>query len=113
MTYLKNLNDLDFIPYKRYGTVIEKIFWYNINYSDKTGIGSYVLKFEPGAKTKEHIHLDTENFIVLKGSIYDSFYKMTFKKNSFISLEKDTIHYSSSDEGCILLVFSQGHIKRF
>ena len=113
MIFFKNLNNLDFIPYSRYNQVIEGISWYNINYDDQTGIGAYVLKFNPKSKTKEHVHLGDESFFVLDGTIYDSLTKQTYVKDNYVNLKKDSIHYSYSENGCTLLVFSQGHIKRF
>ena len=112
MIFLKNLQEVDFIPYNRYGERIENIYWHNINYSDETGIGSYILKFNPSAKTKYHKHVDDENFFVIEGEITDSISGETYKKGNYISLEKGSEHYSYSEKGCVLLIFSQGHIER-
>ena len=113
MITIENIKKVKFLPYKRYNQLLEGLYWHNINYSDLTGIGSYLLKFNPNTYTQEHMHLNYENYYVLSGSIYDSISKKTYYENSFISLEKNTIHYSYSENGCTLLVFSQGHIKRF
>lgn len=113
MISIENLHNVTFKPYKRYNQLLKGLYWHNINYSDITGVGTYLLKFSPNTYTKQHKHLDYENFYVLSGSIYDSLSKKTYYKNSFVSLEKNTIHYSYSKDGCIVLVFSQGHIERF
>ena len=112
MFFSENLEKLVFKPYNRYGQTLDKLFWYNINYSDYTGIGTYILKFEPDTYTRNHIHLNDESFYVINGTIYDSLHNKTFKKGSYVNLKKNTSHYSYSKSGCTLLVFSQGHIKR-
>ena len=73
------------------------IYWYNINYNETNGIGSYVLKFDPSAKTKFHKHLGEENFFVLEGEITDSFTKNTYSKDNYVSFEKNSCHYSYSE----------------
>ena len=113
MILLKNLTNISFTPYKRYGQIIKGIYWYNINYNDDNGIGTYILKFDAGSKTKFHKHMSDENFFILEGTLNDSETKETFIKGNFISLKEGSSHYSYSKDGCILLVFSQGHIKRY
>ena len=113
MIHIKNLKNINFYPYNRNNETLKGIYWNNINYNENDGIGSYVLKFDPGAITKFHKHLGEENFFVLEGEITDSFTKETYSKGNYVSLEKNSCHYSYSEKGCILLVFSQGHIERF
>ena len=112
MIIIKDLIDISFIPYNRYGETINNIFWHNINYDDNNGIGTYILKFNSEAKTRFHKHLGEENFLVLEGEITDSSTNQTYVKGNFVNLKKNSCHFSYSKKGCYLLVFSQGHISR-
>ena len=101
------ISDLQLKPFDRYGKPIPKLSWHPISYDKKSGQGSYILKFKPGGKSLKHKHFGTEEFLVLEGSLKDSD-NTEFKAENFIKFESDSSHFSSSDEGCLLLVFMRG-----
>ena len=45
--------------------------WHKITYNKEAGQGTYVLKMEPGARSKLHEHINFEEFIMLEGELID------------------------------------------
>ena len=67
-----NINNLKFKPFDRYGFTVPGMSWHKISYDDKTNIGTYISKLEPGTKTIPHKHKGFEEFFVLEGELIDS-----------------------------------------
>ena len=107
---IKKISNLKLKPFTRYGKPIPKLSWYPINYNQKSGYGSYILKFSPGGKSFKHKHLELEEFLVLKGILIDSD-NTVFKAGDFITFKPGSSHFSFSKKGCLLLVFTRGHNK--
>ena len=95
---------LKFIPFNSYGKLIPGMSWHKISYNQNTGVGSYVLKMAPGARSLKHKHQNYEEFYVLDGELTDED-NTTFNKGDFISYKPGSKHSSSSKKGCLLLVF--------
>ena len=105
---ITNLDDIEFIPFDNYGTVVPGMSWHKISYSKKNnGQGTYVLKMEPGAKSLPHEHMGFEEFLMLDGELTDPDGKI-FKKGDFISFEPGSKHSSHTINGCLVLVFMRG-----
>ena len=104
---ITKISNLKLKPFNRYGKPIPKLSWHPISYDKKSSQGSYILKFEPGGKSLEHKHLGYEEFLVLEGSLKDSD-NTEFKAGDFVVFEPGSFHFSSSDKGCLLLVFMRG-----
>lgn len=100
-------DDRLFVPYDRFGEVVEKLFWYNISFDKLTGMGTYVIKFLPGAKSVHHIHGGYEEFLVLDGTLIDND-GYVYNKGDFATLTPGSSHYSYSETGCKVLVFMRG-----
>ena len=107
---IKKIYKLKLKPFTRYGKPIPKLIWYPINYNKKSGSGSYILKFEAGGKSVKHKHLALEEFLVLKGSLKDHD-NTVFKVGDFVTFKPGSTHFSSSNKGCLLLVFTSGKNK--
>ena len=99
-----NPSKLKFTPFNSYGKSIPGMRWYKISYNQKTGIGSYILKMAPGARSLRHKHKNYEEFYVLDGELTDED-NTTFNKGDFISYKPGSEHSSFSKKGCLLLVF--------
>ena len=105
---ITNLDDIEFIPFDNYGTVVPGMSWHKISYSKKNnGQGTYVLKMEPGTKSLPHEHTGFEEFLMLDGELTDPDGKI-FKKGDFITFEPGTKHSSHTINGCLVLVFMRG-----
>ena len=96
--------NVKFEPFDNYGAVIPGMNWHKITYNKDTGLGTYILKMDPNAKSLPHVHTSYEEFLMLEGELIDSDNKV-FKKGDFITFEPGSTHYSQSKKGCLLLVF--------
>ena len=105
ITDLKNVN---FKPFDNYGIVIPGLSWHNISFEKKDGGGgTFILKYEPGAKGIPHIHTGYEEFLMMEGELTDPDGKI-FKKGDFVTFEPGSKHFSFSENGCLVLVFMRG-----
>ena len=99
-----------FEPFDNYGSPIPGMNWHKITYNQTTGQGTYILKMEPGAKSKFHEHTNFEEFIILDGELVDPDDK-TFKKGDIVTFEPGSSHSSYTKNGCLILVFMRAHNK--
>ena len=105
-----NPSKLKFTPFNSYGKPIQGMSWHKISYNQNTGIGSYILKMAPGARSLKHRHQNYEEFYVLDGELTDED-NTTFKKGEFISYKPGSKHSSFTKKGCLLLVFLRNKNK--
>ena len=105
-----NPSKLKFTPFNSYGKPISGMSWHKISYNQNTGVGSYVLKMAPGARSLKHTHQNYEEFFVLVGELTDED-NTTFKKGEFISYKPGSKHSSFTKKGCLLLVFLRNKNK--
>jgi len=96
--------NVKFEPFDNYGSPISGMSWHKITYNKKEGQGTYILKMEPGAKSKLHQHTNFEEFIILDGELIDPDNKI-FKKGDVVTFEPGSIHSSYTKNGCLILVF--------
>jgi anti-sigma factor ChrR (cupin superfamily) len=92
-----NAYDLD-------GPVQPEMSWLSISYRRETGVGSYLMRMQPGAETIAHVHPGYEEFLVLEGELIDSD-GTVFKTGDFVSFAPGTHHSSRTETGCLLAVF--------
>ena len=96
--------NVNFEPFDNYGKPIPGMSWHKISYNKETGQGTYILKMEPGAKSKLHEHTNFEEFIILDGELIDPDNKV-FKKGDIVTFEPGSTHSSYTKNGCLVLVF--------
>lgn len=99
--------DADFRPYDRYGKVIDGMSWKPVRYDPKTGTGSFVLRFEPGARSQPHEHGGVEEFLILSGTLIDADGRR-FVSGDLVSFGPGSRHWSHTPEGCTIAVFLRG-----
>ena len=105
---ITNLNNVKFVPFDNYGSVITGVSWHKISYNKKNGgHGTYLLKMDRGAKSLPHTHTGFEEFLMLEGELTDEDGKV-FKKGDFVTFEPGTTHSSHTKDGCLILVFMRG-----
>ena len=107
---ITNPFNVEFEPFDNYGFPIKGMSWHKISYNQKSGQGTYLLKMEPGAKSKLHEHTSFEEFIILDGDLVDTDSKI-FKKGDIVTFEPGTNHSSSTKNGCLILVFMRSRNK--
>ena len=82
-------------------------FIHSLGGGTDSGLGTYILKMDPAAKSVPHIHQGFEEFYVIEGELEDADGKV-FKKGDFITFEPGTTHNSHTKNGCLLIVFMRG-----
>ena len=102
--------NVKFEPFNNYGAPIPGMSWHKITYSEKTGQGTYILKMEPGAKSKLHEHTNYEEFIMLEGELIDPDDNI-LKKGDIVTYEPGSTHSSYTKSGCLILVFMRAQNK--
>ena len=107
---ITNPFDVKFVPFDNYGSAIPGMSWHKITYSKKTGQGTYILKMEPGAKSKLHEHTNYEEFIMLEGELIDPDDNI-LKKGDIVTYEPGSTHSSYTKNGCLILVFMRSRNK--
>ena len=93
-----------FQPYDLEGPVQPDMSWLPISYRKETGVGSYFMRMQPGARTIAHDHPGHEEFLILEGELIDSD-GTVFRTGEFVSFAPGTRHWSRTDTGCLLAVF--------
>jgi len=94
-------------PFQQYdleGPVQPEMSWLPISFRKETGVGSYLMRMQPGAETIAHDHSGYEEFVVLEGELIDSD-GAVFKTGDFVSFAPGTRHSSRTETGCVLAVF--------
>jgi anti-sigma factor ChrR (cupin superfamily) len=98
-----NAHTTPFLPYDLEGPVQADMSWLPLSYDPETGIGSYLMRMEPGAVTIEHDHDVMEEFLVLEGDLVDSD-GTVFGPGDFVSYTAGTRHNSWTEGGCLIAV---------
>jgi anti-sigma factor ChrR (cupin superfamily) len=94
-------------PFQTYdleGPVQPEMSWLPISFRRETGVGSYLMRMQPGAETIAHDHPGYEEFVILEGELIDSD-GAVFKAGDFVSFAPGTRHSSRTETGCVLAVF--------
>lgn len=93
-----------FRPYDRFGEVIEDLSWLPLSSeSEGGGPGCFMIRFEPGASSRPHVHNEIEEFYMLEGEIEDCDGRV-LKAGDFVRYEPGSQHFSTSPKGCLMLV---------
>jgi anti-sigma factor ChrR (cupin superfamily) len=103
--------DLKLRPYDRYGTIAAGMEWHPISEDKATGECTFFLRFQPGASSQPHEHVEREEFLVLEGSLVEPD-GTVFKPGDFVSFPPGSRHHSQSPDGCLLLVFLRAYNRR-
>ncbi|MFQ5985334.1 MAG: cupin domain-containing protein, partial [Alphaproteobacteria bacterium] len=96
-----------FEPYDLEGPLQPELSWLPLSYDRATGVGCYLMRFEPGAVTIAHDHEGVEDFLILEGELTDSD-GAVFRAGDFVSYRPGTRHHSWSKTGCLIVVFEWG-----
>ncbi len=95
-----------FLTYDMEGPVQVEITWLPLRYDRAKGVGSYMMRLEPGAVTIPHTHGGYEDFLILEGSLTDSDGRI-FETMDFVSFAPGTKHNSWTHTGCLIIVFER------
>ena len=93
----------DLRPFDRYGQVEPGQHWLPLNYEAESGSGNFLLRLDPGAQTRLHVHGDLEELLVLEGTLIENDGE-AFGPGEFISYAPGSTHFSRSETGCLFMV---------
>jgi anti-sigma factor ChrR (cupin superfamily) len=93
-----------YVPDERYGEPVAGMNWCNVSYDRDTGLGSFLLRMDPGTRSRPHEHVDFEEFFVIDGALIDDD-GAVFRTGDFVSFCPGSKHWSTTEEGCTLAVF--------
>jgi anti-sigma factor ChrR (cupin superfamily) len=101
-------NQANFIPYNRYGAVVEGMSWLPLSGELLNNTYEcFMLRMQPGTSTTAHEHIGHEEFLVLEGHLIDSD-GAEYKAGDFIRFLPGSKHSSYSVDGCLLIVILRG-----
>ncbi len=100
------IDETPFEPYDLEGPIQAEISWLPLRYDRSGGVGSYMMRLEPGAVTIPHVHAGFEDFLILEGTLTDSD-GTVFEAMDFVSFAPGTKHNSWTDTGCLIIVFER------
>jgi quercetin dioxygenase-like cupin family protein len=93
------------VPYRLEGYAADnKCNWLPISYNPQTQCGSYYFQLEAGGNTIAHVHPGYEEFYVIEGEARESD-GTTVKAGNFVSFPPGSYHNTTSENGCLLVVF--------
>ena len=99
----------EFKPYDRYGDTIAGMSWIPLSGDLKNGeFECFILRMDPGAKSKQHEHLGFEEFLVIDGELVDCD-GTAYRSGDFVRLLPGSKHSSHTPNGCTLLVMLRGN----
>ncbi len=104
-----NIKNLEWEILEQTGLPDEKVWWYNLSYDPDIGVGSYLYKMAPGARSNPHEHAGPEEFFILEGDLVDND-GFKYKEGDFVSLSGGSRHESVSPSGCIIVVTHRGKV---
>lgn len=95
-------------PYDRYGEPIAGMSWIPLSGELQNGeFECFLLRMEPGSRSRPHQHCGFEEFMVLDGEFVDCDGSV-FRSGDFVSFKPGSKHHSSTPGGCTLLVMLRG-----
>ena len=101
-------NQAKFIPYNRYGAVVEGMSWLPLSGELlNNAYECFMLRMQPGTSTTAHEHMGHEEFLVLEGHLVD-IDGTEYKAGDFIRFLPGSKHSSHSVDGCLLIVILRG-----
>ena len=103
-----DLTSIKFVAYCRGGLEVPGLYWFPLSYCERTGCGTYLLKYDRACRTPIHKHGGLEEFLVLKGKLFDEPSGICFVKGNYGRFDKGTHHFTWTGEGCIVFVISGG-----
>ncbi|MEQ8664573.1 MAG: cupin domain-containing protein [Rhodospirillales bacterium] len=108
---IRRCDAADFVPYDRYGTVLDGMTWRPLSVDEDGDLDIYMLRMEPGAQSYPHEHVGAEQFLVLEGSLIDCD-GTRISAGHFARFEAGSTHHSTTEEGCLLLVMLRTRNRR-
>lgn len=101
------LGDAEFRPYDRTGRVQPGLHWVDLGGVRPDGSHTFLLRFDPGTRSRAHEHTGGEEFLVLEGELHDSDGRV-LRRGDYVIYAPGSRHASVAPGGCLLLVVLRG-----
>ena len=99
----------NFIPYDRYGEPLPGMSWLPLSGERANGrFECFLLRMEPGSRSKPHEHTGYEEFLVMDGDFVDHD-GSRYVSGDFLRYAPGSRHSSHTPSGCTLLVMLRGN----
>lgn len=93
-----------FEVYDLEGKVQPDMAFLPLSYDRQSGMGTYLMRMEPGAETIRHTHALREEFMVLEGHLIEDD-GTVLGPGEYVSFAPGTRHNSRTESGCLLIGF--------
>jgi len=101
-----NLRDAEFEPWDPKGTTEKGTHILQLNPATRRGVGFYIYKMEPGARSAPHRHGGAEEFVIIEGEIHEPD-GTVFRAGDVVWLAPGTEHNSYAPNGALIAVYAE------
>lgn len=95
-----------FTPYDPEGLSERGTSYIQLNPDTAKGVGFYIYRMEPGARSTPHRHAGAEEFLIIEGEITDND-GTVYRAGDVVWLAGGTEHTSYTQDGCTIAVYSE------
>lgn len=86
------------------GPRLEDIGQLDLSYDRETGLGSYMIRMQPGAETTAHRHDTREEYLIIEGDLVEPD-GLILGPGDYMIYEPGSEHSSRTVNGCVLVGF--------
>ena len=79
----------------------DDITFLGLSYNHDTGVGSYIMRMDPGAETELHTHKGREEYIIIEGDLIEPD-GTVLGPGDVVLFGPGTTHNSRTENGCLI-----------
>jgi anti-sigma factor ChrR (cupin superfamily) len=103
---IANIRAAEFTPWDSEGVTESGTSILQLNAGQPKGVGFYIYKMEPGARSAPHRHGGAEEFLMINGELIDND-GTVYRPGDVVWLAAGTEHTSHSPGGCLIAVYAE------
>lgn len=103
---IANIRTAEFMPWDSEGESERGTSILQLNIEQPKGVGFYIYKMEPGARSAPHRHGGAEEFLMINGELIDND-GTVYHPGDVVWLAAGTEHSSHSPGGCLIAVYAE------
>ena len=103
---IANIHSADFTPWDPEGLRERGTSILQLNPTQSKGVGFYIYRMEPGARSAPHRHRGAEEFLIIEGELIDND-GTVYRPGDVVWLAPGTEHTSHSPNGCLIAVYAE------
>ena len=101
-----NIRTAEFTPWDSEGVTERGTSILQLNARQPKGVGFYIYRMEPGARSAPHRHGGAEEFLMIDGELIDND-GTVYRPGDVVWLAAGTEHTSYSPGGCLIAVYAE------